>query len=108
MDARPMYAPVQVRKIHFSGDFAPNVVMISLAMSLTKEQIKTAALQLNPTDREALAEELLLSLSDGERDAIDAAWLAEAKRRDEIFKLSGRPANSVDKVVARLKNSIRP
>ena len=59
------------------------------------------------TEREALAEELLLSLSDVEREAIDAAWLAEAKRRDELFKQSGRPAKPVDEVVARLRNSAR-
>jgi len=50
-------------------------------MSLSKEQIKAAALQLDPVEREALAEELLLSVSDTDRAAIDAAWLEEVKRR---------------------------
>ena len=73
-------------------------------MVLSKEQIKNAAMQLGPAEREALAEELLLSLGDVEREAIDAAWLAEAKRRDGDFvagKSGGKPALDV---VDRLKS----
>ena len=65
-------------------------------------------MQLDPVEREALAEELLLSLSDGEREAIDTAWLAEAKRRDEAFKQSGHGAKPLDDVIARLKSNVRP
>lgn len=44
-----------------------------------------AAFELDPSDRESLAEELLLSIGNADRDAIDAAWLAEAHRRDAAF-----------------------
>jgi Putative addiction module component len=72
-------------------------------MALTREQIKTAALELDPVEREALAEEILLSIADAERSAIDAAWLAEARQRD-AGKSSDRP---VDEVIDRLRNKAR-
>lgn len=75
-------------------------------MSLSKEQIKTAALQLDPVEREALAEELLLSVSDTDREAIDAAWLEEAKRRDAGSRQRGGTANRMDGVIGRLKARI--
>jgi hypothetical protein len=76
-------------------------------MPLNKEQIKNAALDLDPLDREALADELLYSLSDDDREAIDAAWLAEAARRDKDF-LSGKcRAKPVQQVIARLKKKSR-
>jgi hypothetical protein len=71
-------------------------------MTLTKSQIKAAALELDPAEREALAEELLLSLSDGEREAIDAAWLVEARRRDADFAAGSVAAKPVDEVIDRL------
>jgi hypothetical protein len=40
----------------------------SLAVAMTEEQLKPAALQLDPSDHEALAEELLLSI-DAEQNA---------------------------------------
>jgi hypothetical protein len=70
---------------------------------MTKEQIKTAALELDPVERQALAEEILLSIAGGERNAIDAAWLAEARRRD-----SGKPRGKpVEQVIDRLQNKSR-
>ena len=65
-------------------------------MSLTAEQIRTAALELQPAEREALAEELLLSISGSERYEIDAAWLEEVQLRDAAFiagKMSGSPVD---------------
>ena len=70
---------------------------------MTREQIRSAALQLDPTDREALAEELLLSIDHAERESIDAAWLAEAYRRDESLRMGGTTARPVDEVIARIK-----
>jgi len=67
-------------------------------MGMTKEQVRSAALQLDPLDREALAEELLLSIDGEQSSAIDAAWLEEARRRDEDFlagRTSGRPVGDV-------------
>jgi hypothetical protein len=74
-------------------------------MPLSKEQIKAAAMQLDPADREALAEELMLSLSETEREAIDAAWLEEARQRHEAFLKTGGVAKPVDEVIGRLRGS---
>jgi hypothetical protein len=68
-------------------------------MSLTKEQIKTAALALGPAEREALAEELLLSVTESEREAVEGA---EAKRRDALFLRGEMGAKPVEDVIARL------
>jgi len=76
-------------------------------MTMTKDQVKSAALQLDPSEREALAEELLLSIDGTERSAIDAAWLDEARRRDEAFRSGRTSAKSVDDVIARLTNKDR-
>lgn len=77
-------------------------------MTLTPEQIKTAALQLAPVEREALAEELLLSLGDADRQSIDAAWLAESRRRDADFLAGRTGAKPADQVIARLLGKARP
>jgi|tagenome__1003787_1003787.scaffolds.fasta_scaffold9356505_1 putative addiction module component (TIGR02574 family) len=71
-------------------------------MTFTKEQIWSAALQLDPTDREALAEELWLSLTPSEQDEIDKAWLAEAYRRDAEIKAGRMSTTPVDEVIDRL------
>jgi hypothetical protein len=77
-------------------------VRFGVDMTLTKNQIKTAAMKLNPGEREALAEELLLSVGSEERKEIDAAWLAEAMRRDAVFSKSKRSAKPVNQVINRL------
>jgi hypothetical protein len=74
-----------------------------IPMPLTKDQIRVAALELDPVEREALAEELLLSISDGEREAIDAAWLAEARLRDAAYQRGETTAKDPDEVIRRLK-----
>jgi hypothetical protein len=71
-------------------------------MILTKNQVKIAAMKLDPGDREALAEELLLSVDGEERQAIDAAWLVEVSRRDKVFLKSKKPAKPVAQVINRL------
>jgi putative addiction module component (TIGR02574 family) len=76
-------------------------------MILSKDEIKTAALQLNPAEREALAEELLLSIEGAEREAIDGAWLAEARRRDADFLAGKTTAKPVDEVIDRLRGGFR-
>jgi putative addiction module component (TIGR02574 family) len=70
---------------------------------MTREQIKTAALKLDPAEREALAEELLLSIDATERAAIDAAWLGEVHRRDADFR-AGTSAKPADAVIQRLQD----
>lgn len=76
-------------------------------MPLTKDQIMTEALQLDPLEREALAEELLLSLSESDCRAIDAAWLEEAKRRSEAYREGRETAKPVDEVISRIRASAR-
>jgi putative addiction module component (TIGR02574 family) len=77
-------------------------------MPLKKEQIRIEAMKLDPADREALAEELLLSIDEDGRDAIDAAWLAEAKRRDAAFQKGKTAAKPVESVIERLKSRVTP
>jgi putative addiction module component (TIGR02574 family) len=74
---------------------------------MTREQIKSAALSLDPAEREALAEELLLSLSDLDQAEIDAAWLGEAHRRDADYATGKTTAKPVDEVLARLRAKAR-
>ena len=73
-----------------------------MEMPLTKEQIKTAALELGAAEREALAEELLLSVTESEREEVDAAWLIEVKRRDAAYRRGEVGAKPVQDVIARL------
>jgi len=77
-------------------------------MMLTREQIKSAALQLAPADREALAEELLLSIGESDRQAIEAAWVAEAHRRDADFRAGRTGAKPAGQVIDRLLTKPRP
>jgi hypothetical protein len=58
-------------------------------MSMTREQILAEAMALEPGDRETLAEQILLSLGPDEQAAIEAAWLAEARRREATVGGSG-------------------
>ena len=76
-------------------------------MALTRDQIRSAALQLDPAEREALAEELLLSIGDADRDAIDAAWLAEAHRRDAEYRAGKTCAKPANEVIERLLRKAR-
>ncbi len=72
-------------------------------MPMTKEQILAEAMALDPREREALADELLLSLTDGDHAAIDAAWLAEVRRREEAFVRGETSTSPLDAVMARLQ-----
>jgi hypothetical protein len=77
-------------------------------MPMNKEQILTEAMALEPTEREALAEALLLSLDDIDREAIDAAWLDEARRRDEAYTRGETIASPLDQAVQRVLSRKRP
>lgn len=69
---------------------------------MTREEIKIEALRLAPSDRESLAEELLLSLPDTETNEIGRAWLAEAHRRLAEAP-STEECESADALIDRLK-----
>ena len=75
-------------------------------MTLTIDQINIAALNLKPSERTALAEELLLSVSTSERDAIDAAWLAEVQRRDGSPVVIGANARPMGGVLSMLERRL--
>lgn len=51
---------------------------------------------LEPQEREALADELLGTLTDADAAEIDAAWLAESRRRDEAYSRGEIGASPVD------------
>ena len=68
-------------------------------MALSREQLLAEALALEPMDREALADDILRSLSDAEQHAIDAAWLEEARRRDR----GPVKGSTVDEVIERVR-----
>ena len=74
---------------------------------MTLAEVKMAAMELNPIDRETLAEEILLSLSQSDRDTIEAQWVAEAKRRTAEFRAGRSGTTSVDVVMERLLNKAR-
>lgn len=56
---------------------------------MTRDQIRNAALELEPPEREALAEELLRSITCTDQDAIDTAGLPETRHRDALERLQG-------------------
>ncbi|MFI5381978.1 MAG: addiction module protein [Tepidisphaerales bacterium] len=53
---------------------------------LTREQILHGALELDPGERESLADQLLRSLDTSSSDPVEAAWIAEAERRLEAIQ----------------------
>lgn len=77
-------------------------------MALTKEQIRAAALELNPDDREILAVELLHSLPRDPVEEDDREFLAEIERREADLasgKTHAVPAfNVVDRLLKRAKS----
>ena len=72
-------------------------------MALTLEQVRIAAMELDPAQREVLAEELLLSITDNQREEVDAAWLAEAHKRDAAFMVGKTGAEPLDAVIDRFR-----
>jgi putative addiction module component (TIGR02574 family) len=69
---------------------------------ITIEQARSVAMQLSASDREALGEELLQSVSEQEGAAIDEAWLVEVRRRDADLLAGRAKAKPVDEVIHRL------
>ncbi len=70
------------------------------------DEIKLAAMQLAPVDREQLAEALLQSINDQEQEELDNRWLEEVRRRDAKPLLPGTNASSVDEVIFRLERKL--
>jgi hypothetical protein len=64
-------------------------------------------LKLPPAERVALAEELLLSVAESDRGAVEAAWLSEVRRRDGQFLRGEVGAKNAGDVIARLTGDQR-
>jgi putative addiction module component (TIGR02574 family) len=75
-------------------------------MPMTKEQIFTEAMALDPKEREALAERLLLTLN-GDRAAIEAAWVEECKLRVEAVDRGELPVVPGEQVMRQLRDRLR-
>ena len=72
-------------------------------MPLTKDQILNEAMALGPTDREALAEQLLASIEGDGLTAVDAAWAAEVDRRLSASDRGEVQAAPPDEMFRRLR-----
>ena len=76
-------------------------------MPMTKEQILTEAMALDPNEREALAEELLSTLN-GERAAVvEAAWVEECKRRIDAVERGELSVVPGEQVMRELRDRLR-
>lgn len=77
-------------------------------MSLASERLLAEVLMLPPSQREALAEDALSSLTDSDRQSIDDAWLAEARRRYAEYLSAATPTKPVDEVFRGIDGKARP
>jgi putative addiction module component (TIGR02574 family) len=76
-------------------------------MAMTKKQIISEAMSLDPRDREAIAEELLLSVDSATQEEVSDAWAAEIQRRVARADRGEGSSKPVDKIVARLRNKAK-
>jgi putative addiction module component (TIGR02574 family) len=76
-------------------------------MALTIEQIREAAMNLDPNDRESLADELYASITDEEHDKLEAAWISEIERREADLAAGRVQAVPVDEAIDRLLKKVQ-
>jgi putative addiction module component (TIGR02574 family) len=74
---------------------------------MTREQLLAEAMALDPKEREALAEELWLSLDHTSRDEIDAAWMEEVQRRIAAYERGEVEAVPGEEVMRRLRERLQ-
>ena len=74
---------------------------------MTREQILEEARALDPSERSALAEDLLLSITPQEQAAIDAAWLAEAHRREQAYQRGEMTSSPLSEATERVRSRKR-
>lgn len=73
----------------------------------TADQIRSQALGLSPTQRAALAHDLLISLEEDGPDAdADAAWAGEIEARSAAFRAGELPAADWRESLARSRASL--
>ena len=77
-------------------------------MPMTKEQVLREAMALAPSEREAIADELFMSLDEEDGQTLRAIWLAEAQRRDADYAAGRIKASSLEDVVNRVLARSRP
>jgi putative addiction module component (TIGR02574 family) len=76
-------------------------------MAMSKEKILSEAMALNPREREAIAEELWLSVDEQTKEELAIAWTDEIRRRlDQAAKGEGS-SKPVEKVLTRLRNKAK-
>jgi putative addiction module component (TIGR02574 family) len=73
-------------------------------MAMSKEQILSEALALDPREREAIAEELWLSVDEQTKEEVAEAWADEIRTRLDNAGRGHASAKPVDEVLARLRN----
>jgi putative addiction module component (TIGR02574 family) len=72
-------------------------------MSLTRDQILSEALALDPTSRAELAESLWLSVDEATQAEIDTAWAARVRRRVEDLDAGRAGVKPVEESIERLR-----
>jgi len=70
---------------------------------MTIDELKRAALQLDPSTRASLARDLLASLDDLPEAEVERLWLEEAVRRDEEMASGKVKPIPMDEVFAELR-----
>lgn len=72
-------------------------------MPLTKDQILAEALTLNPADREALAEQLLITIDRDQDETLDPNWGEEIDRRLKDYDAGLIQSAPPDEMFRRLR-----
>ena len=72
-------------------------------MPMTKEQLLAEAMALDPEEREALADDLWMTLDHTSREAIEAAWAEEIERRIAAYDRGEVAAVPADEMFRRLR-----
>ncbi len=75
-------------------------------MPMTKEQVISEAMTLDPHEREEIADALFASLAGATRAEIAAAWLAESNRHYEEYKRGEVTASPVDEAIERARSRV--
>jgi len=88
-----------------SLDFEPVWGNLRRMSPLTKD-IERQALELSPTEREQLADNLLRSLDGAALTAVDEAWVVEAEKRLEDFKAGKTQGIAADKVFEQIRREL--
>ena len=70
---------------------------------MTVDELKRAAMHLDPTERASLARELLVSLDDLSEPEVERLWLEEAERRRLLVEAGETRLVPMDEVFAQAR-----